>query len=442
MPCLKWDGKWDASWDASPFLEREKMARVGNKLSARKVETVKEIGKYSDGNGLYLRVAEDGKRWLFMGTLNGKRIELGLGSALSVSLADARDKAAENRALLAAGKDPRKVRKEQAAAEAAKNDRPTFGDFTLEFIDTQKAAWRNDKHRDQWIFTMSVKKDAEGNWIDDGYCLSIRKKYVDEIDTEMLLEILKPIWTVKPETARRVRGRIETILDAAKARGKRSGENPARWRGHLDHLLPAAAKLSRGHHSAMPFSAVPAYVKKLQGNQTISNLALTFAILNANRSGEVLGAQWPEFDMGARVWHIPAERMKNGKAHDVPLSDGAIAILEEAEQLKSNDFVFPGARGKQLSVMALTMAMRRTGAGSYTPHGFRSAFRDWAGDETNFQRDDIEQCLAHTVRDKTERAYRRSNALLKRRQILDAWWKYLSNDTSNVTNITDHKKAG
>lgn len=418
------------------------MARVGNKLSARKVETLKETGKYSDGNGLYLRVADDGKRWIFMGTLNGKRLGLGLGSALAVSLADARDKAAENRALLAAGKDPREVRKELAAAEAAKNDRPRFGDFTLEFIETQKATWRNDKHRDQWIFTMSVKKDAEGNWIDDGYALPLRKKFVDEIDTDMLLEILKPIWNTKPETARRVRGRIETILDAAKARGKRTGENPARWRGHLDHLLPAAAKLSRGHHSAMPFAAVPAYVKKLQGNLTISNLAMLFTIFNASRSGEVLGAVWPEIDMDAQVWHIPAERMKNGKPHDVPLSDGAMTVLEEAEQLKRNEYVFPGARGKQLSVMALTMAMRRTGAGVYTPHGFRSAFRDWAGDETNFQRDDIEQCLAHTVRDKTERAYRRSNALLKRRQILDAWWKYLGNDRNNVTNIGDHKKAG
>ncbi|MBP1856870.1 tyrosine-type recombinase/integrase [Rhizobium herbae] len=417
------------------------MARVANKLTARRVETIKEIGKHSDGGGLYLKVAPDGKRWVFMGTLNSKRIELGLGSALSVSLAGAREKAAEYRAIFASGKDPRKVREEQEAAAAAdaaaQAARPTFGAFAFDYIEAKKAGWKNDKHLSQWYYTLSVRKDDKGAFINDGYCIHLRDLFIDEITTEDVLAVLKPIWTKLPETAARLRGRIEAVLDSAKALKKRSGENPAVWKNHLQQILPKRSKLSRGHHAAMAYGDVPAYMKVLTANPTVSNLALKFVILTAGRSGEIIGAKWSEVDEDARVWTVPKERMKNGKEHVVPLSDGAMEVLTEVKKVRRNsDFVFPGPR-TMLSVMAMTMAMRRTGAGQYTPHGFRSAFRDWAGDTTSFMRDDIELCLAHTIKDETERAYRRGNAVEKRRKIMDAWWKFTSEKSDTVIQLAD-----
>lgn len=424
------------------------MAGGKDKLNALKIKNTKAIGKYSDGGGLYLKVAADGKRWVFMGTPkrqegmpdSNKRIELGLGSVATVSLASAREKAAEYRALLEAGKDPRTVKAEEAAAaaaEAAKQAaRPTFGKFAFEFIEGRKSEWKNDKHMAQWYYTLSVRKKNDV-FVKEGYCISLRDKFVDEITTEDILAVLKPIWTKKPETATRLRGRIEMVLDSAKAIKHRTGENPAAWKNHLKLLLPKKTKLSRGHHAAMPFGDVQAYGKVLDANLTISNLALKFVVLTAGRSGEIIGARWDEIDEDARIWTVPKERMKNGKEHVVPLSDGAVAVLEEARKLaRTSDYVFPGAR-TTLSTMALTMAMRRTGAGHYTPHGFRSAFRDWAGDTTSFMRDDIELCLAHTIRDVTERAYRRSDALEKRRKIMEGWWNFISGRTGAVLQLMD-----
>ncbi|WP_366930219.1 site-specific integrase [Mesorhizobium sp.] len=268
----------------------------------------------------------------------------------------------------------------------------------------------------------------------DTYCKSIRKLPVDKVTTADVLEILKPVWQAKPETAQRLRGRIERVLDFAKASGHRSGENPALWRGHLQHLLAKAKKLARGHHPAMPYADVPAFVKRLRAADALSAKALDYLILTAARSGEVLGMKWPELDLDEKVWTVPAERMKAGKEHRVPLTDAALAILRPLSDARLSDYVFPGEtkRGPEapLSVMAMTMQMRRMDVGHYTPHGFRSAFRDWAGDQTSFPREVAEAALAHKVGDAVENAYRRSDALEKRRKLMAAWSNFLNGQTS------------
>lgn len=405
------------------------MGRTTSKLTAKGIESLKEIGRHSDGGGLYLKVTEFGKRWVFMYTWHDKRVELGLGTLGDVSLKAAREKAQSYRELLAKNIDPRIER-------AADDVKPmTFGEFALQFIQTKEGGWKNPKHRDQWYFTLSVRKDEKGNFTKDGYCISLRDLPIAEVTTEDVKKVLAPIWLTKTETATRLRGRIEAVLDAAKAQEKRQGENPAAWRGHLKMILPTPKKLTRGHHAAMPYASVPAFTQRLIAAPTVSNSALAFTILTAGRSGEILGATWDEIDTEEAVWRVPASRMKGGREHVVPLSDGALAILSVMESFRrdGNDFVFPGQRGKGLSVMALSMAMRRLGAGDYTPHGFRSAFRDWAGDATTFQRDDIEQCLAHAIANKVEAAYRRGQALEKRSNIMKTWWRYVSGDNSEVS---------
>lgn len=406
------------------------MARTTNKLNATTVKNLKEVGRHSDGGGLYLKVTEFGKRWVFMYTWDAKRVELGLGSAATVSLKDARATAQKYREMLDGEnkQDPRTLRAEENAAPE------TFGEFALAFVEGKKAGWKNDKHVSQWYYTLSIRKSEDGKFTDDGFCVSIRDVPIADIDTDHVEKVLTPIWLTKPETAARLRGRIEAVLDAAKTKHKRTGENPARWRGHLKLILSDRKKLTRGHHAAMPFADVPTFTQTLIASPTISNSALAFTILTAGRSGEILGAVWDEIDMGEAVWRVPAERMKGGREHIVPLCNGALEIVRAMAGYRrpENDFVFPGQRGKGLSVMALTMVMRRLGVGQFTPHGFRSAFRDWAGDATSFARDDIELCLAHAIGNKTEAAYRRGRALEKRREIMNAWWKFVSGDDSNV----------
>jgi integrase len=254
------------------------------------------------------------------------------------------------------------------------------------------------------------------------YCAPIRAKRVSEIRTDDVLGVLKPIWNSKPETASRLRGRIERVLDFAKARGWRHGDNPALWRGHLRNLLPARQKLTRGHHAAMPHRDVPAFVGKLAGLEAMAARALEYLVLTAARSGEVLNAQWSEIDLDEVLWTIPAARMKAGKVHRVPLSGKALKLLKTLSETKASEFVFPGQRPKRpLSSSAMDMLMRRMKADQFTVHGFRSAFRDWVGDETQFPREIAEAALAHRVGDETERAYRRSDALDKRRKLMDAW---------------------
>ena len=392
------------------------MARRGKALTTRKVETAKP-GKYEDGHGLRLVVAESGARkWVFRYMRAGKRVEMGLGSVPAVSLGQARESAADARRLVKAGTDPVSARRAERAAQAGGD---TFGAFALKLLDMIETGFRNAKHRSQWRNTLAT------------YTTPIWNKRLAEIETDDVLACLKPIWTAKAETASRVRGRIERVLDAAAARGLRSRDNPARWRGHLANLLPKRPQ--HVHHAAMPFDDLPAYVARLRESDGISARALEFTILTATRSGEVLGARWPEIDLDAKVWTVSAGRMKAAREHRVPLSERAVEILSALAAVKIGDYVFPGAkRGSPLSVMALTMVMRRMGMEAFTVHGFRSAFRDWAGERTNFPREVAEAALAHVVGDETERAYRRGDALEKRRALMEAWAIFCEPNTSNI----------
>jgi integrase len=399
------------------------------KLTAREAETSKP-GRYGDGDGLYLVVSKTGARkWVFRYSWRGKVTEAGLGSRELVGLAEARAKALETRKMVAEGKSPIEARREAAIAAAAK---PTFGAIADAFIAAKSAEWRNEKHRAQWAMTLEV------------YAKPLRSRAVDEIDTAAILAVLQPIWLKKPETASRLRGRIEAVLDAARARGHISEDrsNPARWRGHLDKLLAKPTKLARGHHAAMPYCEVPAFMARLRERDATAALALEFCILTAARSGEVLGARWSEIDLAGKVWTVPATRMKAGREHRVPLCARALAILETLSEARTGDFIFAGQRGgKGLSNMALEMLLRRMGA-DVTTHGFRSAFRDWAGNETQFAREIAESALSHVIGDKSEQAYRRGDALDKRRALMDAWSHYCEPKcASNVVHLAGKGKS-
>lgn len=372
-------------------------------LSARAVATLTAPGRHADGGNLYLNVTPTGARsWVFMWTRAGRQREMGLGPLRDVSLAEARELAAQHRRTLRAGGDPLETRRRDAA-------KPSFGAAAEELISTMEAGWRNPKHRAQWRSTLKT------------YAAPLSNLPVDKVTTADVLAVLKPIWSTKPETASRVRGRIEAVLDAAKAAGHRTGDNPAAWRGHLDQLLPARAKLARGHHAAMAINELPAFIARLREAAGISARALEFAILTAARSGEVLGAKWAEVDLERGLWTVPAARMKGGREHRVPLSARAISILEQMAALRSNDFIFPGTkRDAPLSVMALSMALRRLGIAE-TAHGFRSTFRDWAAERTSFPGEVAEMALAHAIADRTEAAYRRGDLFEKRRALMTAW---------------------
>lgn len=391
---------------------------MGGNLTARKVQTAKP-GKYSDGGNLYLIVSPTGARkWVLRYMRRGRARELGLGSAAAVDLADARERAAQARRTIARGKDPIEEKKRTAGV-------PSFGEMADSVRESLSTGFRNSKHRAQWKSTL------------ESYAAPLRAMPVDSIATDDVLAILKPIWTEKAETASRVRGRIEKVLDAARAKGFRDGENPARWRGHLDHLLPRQSKLARGHHAAMPYEEVAAFIGKLRAKEATAALALEFCILTAARSGEVLGARWSEIDMDKKIWTVPADRMKAGREHRVPLSGPAVLILKELAKTKAGDFVFAGqARGKPLSNMAMEMVLRRMKVEDATVHGFRSSFRDWAGNVTGFAREVVETALAHVIGDKAEQAYRRSDALEKRRKLMEAWAAYCEpKATTNVVSI-------
>jgi integrase len=377
-----------------------------SKLTARKVESARP-GKYSDGGNLYLIVSRTGSRkWMLRFTWRGQAKEMGLGSAASVPLADAREKAAAARRKIAQGFNPIDERKRDRGI-------PTFSEMADEVREALSVGFRNEKHKAQWKSTLET------------YAAPLRRKPVDTITTDDVLNVLKPIWTAKAETASRVRGRIEKVLDAAKAKGFRDGENPARWRGHLDHLLPRPSKLTRGHHAAMPYENVAAFLVELRKRQSGAALALELCILTAARSGEILGMPWSEIDLEAKIWTVPATRMKAGREHRVPLSSRTVAILRQLKQVGAGDLVFPGqARNKPLSNMAMEMVLRRMKIHDATVHGFRSSFRDWAGNVSNFPRELVETALAHVIGDKAEQAYRRRDALEKRRKLMDAWAAY------------------
>jgi len=340
---------------------------------------------------------------------------MGLGSLRDVSLAEAREKAVDLRRQLAEGLDPIETRRaDKDRLRQQREGLKTFGAFADDYVDAIAGGFSNDKHLAQWRMTLGP-----------AYCGLIRDVPVAELSTDHVLAVLEPVWLEKCETASRLRGRIERVLDAAKVKGLRNGENPARWRGHLDALLPKQPPGGRSHHKAMAYADVPEFVARLRSLQSVSARALEFAILTASRTSEVLEAVWDEIDLANRLWTIPARRMKARRPHIVPLTDRSVAILEEVRQLSRGDHVFPGARaGKPLSNMALTMVLRGLVGDAATVHGFRSSFRDWAGDETGFDRDIAELALAHAVGSKTEQAYRRKSALQKRRDLMVAWDAY------------------
>jgi len=394
------------------------------KLTARAAAATKP-GRYCDGRGLWLVVSASGARkWVFRFTYCGRVTEMGLGGH-GTTLAQAREKAAEARKLISAGRNPIEARREGERVAAAK---PTFGQCADALLEVKSSEWRNEKHRAQWAMTLET------------YAAPLRSRPVDEIDTEAVLGVLQPLWRTTPETASRLRGRIEAVLDAARAKGhtSRNEANPARWRGHLDKLLPKRQKLTRGHHAAMAFDDVPEFIGKLRDRQATAALALEFLTLTAARSGEVLGARWAEFDLKGKVWVIPAARMKAGCEHRVPLSCRALAILDVLAKGKVGEFIFAGQKaGKPLSGMAMEMVLRRMKVESATVHGFRSAFRDWCGEATSFPREIAEAALAHVAGDATERAYRRGDALEKRRTLMEAWAGFCEPKAgSNVISLT------
>lgn len=382
------------------------------KLHVRQIPTLINPGVYADGGGLYLRVRPTGTRsWIFVCMIKGRRREMGLGSLLDVPLSKAREKANEARTGFLAGRDPI----EERAAPAAPAPPPVrFGEFADSLIDDIEGGFRNEKHRKQWRSTLKT------------HAASLTHKLIGEISAEDVVAVLKPVWLELPETASRVRGRIERVLDAAKAKGHRTGENPARWRGHLDLLLPRRQKVAKGHHAALPFAEIGGFFRELKGRPALAARALEFTILTAARSGETLGMTWAEVDIERALWTVPAERMKGGAEHQVPLSPAAVALLGglRPKRAKATDLVFGGTAGAALSNMSMAMLLRRMGRGSITVHGFRSTFRDWAGETTSFPREVIEMALAHTIESKAERAYRRGRAVEKRRELMEAWDKY------------------
>lgn len=420
------------------------MALALYRLNARQVATITKPGRHADGGGLYLVVDSSGaRRWLYLfrwktdpsqrGT--GKLREMGLGSARDVPLVKARELATKAREMVAAGVDPIAARRAAAVVKAI----PIFGAVADELVETLRPSFRNGKHFAQWRTSLGaepydlerVRIDRAAHTVHIAALAALRALPVDEVDTEAVLSVLQPIWLAAPETASRVRGRIERVLDAARVRGFRTGENPARWRGHLDHVLPKRSKLSRGHHPAAPYAEVPTIVAKLRATGGVSALALEFAILTAARTGEVLGATWREIDLAARTWIVPAARMKSGRVHRVPICDRAAMIVSAVASLRrgenDDEFIFPGQRsGRPLSQMSLAMALRRAEAGEATPHGMRSAFRDWSGDCTSFPREIAEAALAHSVGNEVEAAYRRGDALQKRRELMNAWCAFLN----------------
>ncbi|SOE67079.1 Integrase [Burkholderia sp. YR290] len=414
------------------------MSRPIKKLSALKVKQEKSPGYYADGGGLYLQVSKSGtKSWVFrysrsdVLTANGKRkhTDIGLGSFLGVSLEAAREKADGMRRAIANGEDPLGMRQAERARIAAKM---TFSNCSAAYIEAHKHGWKNEKHGEQWTNTLATYADP-----------FIGKKDVGLVDTHDVMRVLEPIWTTKNETASRVRGRLEKVLAWATTRGLRSGDNPARWKGHLDTLLakPSAVQKEE-HHAALPYTEMCGFMDGLRGMGGVAARALEFCVLNASRTAEIIGAQWSEIDLDAKLWTVPAERMKMKKEHRVPLSKRAVAILQEMDAIRQGDFVFPGMReGTGLSNMSLLAVLKRMGRADLTVHGFRSTFRDWAAECTNFPRELAEKALAHAVRSEVEAAYQRGDLLTKRGKMMDAWSSYCVTKQQVGTAIPIRKRA-
>jgi integrase len=398
--------------------------REMHRLSARKVATLSAVGRHADGGNLYLSISPSGgRRWVFLyrarGT--GRLREMGLGPAPGpkrpgLPLQDARAKAAEARRLLFNGTDPLTEKRATAGTK-------TFGEFADEFVSNITSGFRNRKHQAQWDSTLKT------------HAASLRPKLLKDIGTEDILEVLRPIWETRHETASRVRGRIERVLDAAKAKGLRTGENPARWRGHLKELLSKRKTLTRGHHGALRYDDMPAFIAEVQARKSVSALALEFTIMTAARTSETIGATWSEIDLQKKIWTIPASRIKAGKEHRVPLTVRAVEILKTLN-VQSEGFVFPGQkRGKPLSNMAILELLRSMRGRTFTVHGFRSSFKDWAAETTTHDNFVTEMALAHAIGTKVESAYRRGDLFKKRQSLMDDWAQFLSGQKAKVVSI-------
>jgi integrase len=421
---------------SNPYsLEKvESMRTIG--LTARKVATTNKPGRYADGHGLILQVqSKDSKSWLFRYERGGRERWMGLGPVHTISLADARERALKARRLLLDGIDPLDARKAEKAARALEAARAiTFERATRDYFDQHEKSWKNGKHAAQFLTTLET------------YAFPVLGKLpVAAIDTSLILKVLEPIWPTITETASRVRGRIEAVLNWATVRGYRSGENPARWKGHLAEVLPARGKIAKiEHHAALAFDALPAFAAALRTREGIAARALEFTILTAARTGEVIGATWDEIDLETKTWTVPAGRMKAGKEHRVPLSDRAVELLKALPREDRNPFVFIGSRERSgLSNMAMTTVLRRMGADDITVHGFRSTFRDWAAERSSFPNHVVEMALAHGIENKVEEAYRRGDLFAKRRQLMAAWAKYTSSTPAKAgDNVVAMRSAG
>jgi integrase len=411
------------------------MGRKTLPLPANALEKIKSPGLHSDGGGLYLQISPSGARsWIFRFMLNGKRRDMGLGKAgdRDVTLSKARQRAAEARLAASEGTDPIALRDAARAADAAEQAKAvTFKVAAGRYIEAHKAGWRNDKHAAQWTATL------------DTYAYpAFGAVAVGAVEVGHITKVLQPIWSEKPETARRLRGRIEAVLDWATANGFRRGDNPARWRGHLENLLPEYKKVAKvKHHAALPYTEVGAFVAELQGQDGTAARALEFLILTATRTAETIGARWSEIDLDKTEWKIPGDRSKAGKEHRVPLSPRAVAIVREFKKHKTGEFVFPGGRAKRpLSNNAFLALLARMGRKGLTSHGFRSTFRDWAAEQTNYPRDVAEMALAHAIGDKVEAAYRRGDLYAKRARMMIEWAKYCAKATK-TGNVVAIQKA-
>jgi integrase len=388
-----------------------------NKLPAVSLTKAMRPGMHSDGGGLYLQVSDSGaKSWIFRYSLNGKTHYHGLGPLQTISLAQAREKAKECRHLRLDGIDPiaaRKVKLEEQRLIDAKA--VSFADCAKLYIASHKAGWRNEKHAAQWPSTLET------------YVYPVFGALsVQAIDVGLVMRAVEPIWTMKPETASRVRGRIEAVLNWATARGYRQGENPARWRGHLENLLPKKTKVRQvEHHAALPYAELPSFMTNLREQEGIAARALEFAILTVGRRSEVVGAQWSEIDLDARLWAIPTTRMKAHREHRVPLSAPAAAILEAFASGRRGAFVFHGDTSRRpISNLVMLRLLKRLGRSDLTVHGFRSTFSDWCSECTHFPSEVREMALAHAVGSKVEAAYRRGDLFQKRRELMDEWAKH------------------
>lgn len=397
------------------------MHRQVNRLTALAVSRAKKRGMYADGAGLYLQVTtSNAKSWVFRYMLSGKPRYMGLGAFPTFTLADARLKALEARRLCGEGVDPidtRNAARGAARLEAAKSI--TFEDAAVAYIEAHKPGWRNEKHAAQWTSTLSTHVFPIFGGLP-----------VQSVDVTLVMKVLEPIWATKTETASRVRGRIESVLDWASARGYRLGENPARWRGHLENLLPRRSKVQKvKHHPALPYGEIGAFVGDLRTQEGTAASALLFLILTACRTGEVIRAKWGEFNISEASWTIPAERVKTGREHRIPLSPAALTIINAQQAVRATnddgEFVFSGRNwDRPLSNMTIPSLLKRMERNDFTIHGFRSSFRDWSAERTNYPREVAEMALGHAVGDKVEAAYRRTDLFEKRRRLMNEWSRF------------------